>query len=360
MNDSYKLECRYNYTRMNAAEKRLYLFMVERILKRELRFYYISIYAYDSFFTSENQTIDETLPVFTYDFDDYIDVAKVYDGIIWDWPELFYIARSELTVESEYLLAIGGGVAEYTDEEIGEINARLAEILHKFDDIQGEFELELAVHDYIINDYDYDFENSAYAGREHRELFTVVGLLKRHKGVCGGLSLLMQYVLQQRGILVANIVSAPTEEYESHSWLIVRINGAFYHVDLTFDEDCSKALDEPQYTHFNVTDDEIMTDHNYAKAEYPDLPCSSTADNYYHKKGLFFASADEACAAISNFIQANRLSQGQIPFYFRMKDDLSAGAIDQAIPKIAQKKVRSYTFSHNEDGYFAFLFDFVN
>lgn len=360
MNDNYKLECRYNYTRMNDGEKRLYLFMVERILKHELRFYYISIYAYEQIFTDGNQTIDKTLPVFTYDFDDYIDVAKVYDGIIWDWPELFYIARSDLSFEREYLLTVGGGVAEYTDDEIREINARLDEISYKFDGIRDEFELELAVRDYIVNDYDYDYDNGAYDGREHSELFTVVGLLKKHKGICGGLSLLMQYILQQHGILVANIVSEPTEEYESHSWLIVRINGAFYHVDLTFDEFYSKASDEPQYTYFNITDDEIIADHNYAKDEYPDLPCTSTAENYYYKKGLFFATADDACASISSFIQSNYLNQGQIPFYFRMKDDLSADVIERAIPKIAQKKVHSYTFSHTEDGYFAFLFKFVN
>lgn len=359
MTDNYKLECRYNYTRMNPSEKELYLFLVERIMKRELRFYYLSVYSYELLYTSENEDIDKTLPVFTYNYDNYIDIDKVYDGLIWDWPELFYIARSELSFERDFLLSIGDGKAEYSDEEIEKITVQLNEISHKFDGIDDEFELELAVRDYIIGDYDYDFDFLSYEGQEERELFTVVGLLKRQKGVCGGLSLLMQYILQQHGILVANIYSDKTEEIDAHAWLIVRINGFCYHVDLTFDEDYSKRIDEPQYMYFNVTDDEIITDHNYDVKQFPDLKCNSTKDNYYYRKGSFFKNTDEVYTALSQFIDDNHNQNGKIPFYFRMQDDMSADIIENAIPKISQKRIKSYTYSHTTDGYFALLFEFT-
>lgn len=359
MTDNYNLKCRYNYNRMNESEKELYLFLVERIMKRELRFYYISIYSYEYLFMPENDEVDRTLPVFIYNFDNYIDIDKVYDGLIWDWPELFYIARSVLSFERDFLLTIGDGTTEYSEEEIDAITAQLNEISHKFDGIADEFELELAVRDYIIGDYDYDYEFLSYKGQEERELFTVVSLLKRQKGVCGGMSLLMQYILQQHGILVANIYSEKTEEEDAHAWLVVQINGDFYHIDLTFDEDYSKRIDEPQYMYFNVTDDEISLDHNYKRENYPDIKCNSRKDNYYVRKGLYFNDIEEVFTALSRFIESNHAKEGNVPFYFRMQDELSADIIEEALPEIAQSRVEAYAFSHTIDGYFAFLLKFT-
>ncbi len=143
-----------------------------------------------------------------------------------------------------------------------------------------------------------------------------------------------------------------------HGWSY-KSTEIFYHIDLTFDEDYSKRIDEPQYMYFNVTDDEISLDHNYKRENYPDIKCNSRKDNYYVRKGLYFNDIEEVFTALSRFIESNHAKEGNVPFYFRMQDELSADIIEEALPEIAQSRVEAYAFSHTIDGYFAFLLKFT-
>ena len=229
------LETRYHYTRLNENEKRLYIFWVELLLKEQFDFVYTYM---DSLKDSEEPN---DLPVFRYDMyetENLISEPMVLSAIQDDWPELYYIASSCYDVFPHNVMSITRGRDDYTSEEIAELNAKLDEILHSFDHIEDDFELEIAVHDYITREFDYDHAMDTYDEKRKRECFTVAGLLKYGCGVCAAFAALMQYVLQMRGIPVVNLTGdagAPGET-ELHAWLAVKIKGNYYHLDITFDE----------------------------------------------------------------------------------------------------------------------------
>ncbi len=317
----------YNYT-LTKAEQRLYRFMLDLILNKRYKFYYVIIPEFLP--DDKNPDIPRFFAIIDGEDEGALDLYKTAEAIHWDFPEIFYTDAMNIKLDKDYLVHIGRKSKPlYTNVEIDEISAKLYEISHRFDLITDEFELELAVHDYITREFDYDLLVDERTGRDFQEAFNVVGLIKKGVGVCGALSFLMQFILQQHGIMVANIVKTlPDDNLVYHSWLAVQIDGSFYHLDITFDETETKSLDEPQYTSFNVTDDEFFETHGALGESYPGIVCSSTEANYYVKKGLFFESLDLLIEATKRFLFAHKdTKKNMLYFYFRTPDITEASVI---------------------------------
>lgn len=349
----YRMDCRYYYGQMNVSEQRLYMFMVDLFLNYKYQFYFA--------YSKEMLPPDlEDLPIFIANYEEgYVDLEKVFDGIVWDWPELFYIARCYLECEFSKISIVHQ--VEYTIEEIQKIRAEMDRILHLFDHLDDDFEIELAVRDYIIDRFDYDDDCYDLTGDVEQEQFTVAVLLKRGKGVCAGYSLLAQYIFQRRGIFVANVIQKVAEDdEEEHSWLIVKIKGNYYHLDLTFDEAESKDPDKAQYMYFNLTTQEILVDHYFNQEDYPSLICNSTECGYYQYKGLYFTTLEQVEQKVTEFIEKNRESGKTKYLYFRMKDDSE----NKAVAKICAKHTNGIVdkksiFTHNECGYYVIQMIFI-
>ena len=322
----FHLEARYYYTTLNDEEKRLYLFMLDCFLKHQYKFRYTM---FPDFIPQ-----GDALPAFIHGMEEYSDVCKVYNAVIWDCPELYYISCSDFEFKEEGYFQFGSGNGEYTNEEIEEIDKRLDEIYHKFDSITDDFELEVAVHDYILDKYDYEFEDGELNGRSKEEIFTVVGMIKTGEAVCAAFSRMAQYIFQRRGIPTVNIIAMAgedDEEKELHSWLAVKIKGNYYHVDITFDESSEKDSEIPPYMNFNLTDNEIRTNHEFLYEEYPNIVCDSYEFNYYHRMGLFFDTKEKVSLGIGKFVEENK-GCGKIKyFYFRVPLDLSEDEIREGL-----------------------------
>ena len=95
-----------------------------------------------------------------------------------------------------------------------------------------------------------------------------------------------------------------TNTNENHAWNLVRSNGDYYYVDvtwgdmsydLTVDEGMSSLpqLPEVSYEYLCVTTRDIETTHSIENAfEVPE--CTARRDYYYVREGNFFESVDEA------------------------------------------------------------------
>ena len=331
----FYLENRFYYKRLNRHEKSLYAFWVEMLLLGHRSLIYLPSAEY-----APNPEEVGYAPCFFYGrYGDKINYYKVWCAIIYDCPELYFIYHNNLEIDRERcILYFGGDGSDYTDCEIEEINARLEEILREFDGVTDPFELELAVHDYITEHYGFDFDGKAEIDdesvvhdRRFYEKFTVVGLIKNGVGVCGGFIKLLQFVLQRRGLEVANILANAGERSRLHSWLAVKLGGKYYHLDVTFDEGDTLNLDYPQYRYFNVTDREIRLDHEFSHKEYPELVCNSTKYNYYRKMGLYFNSYDKITEAFSSHLDAQASKDDHSRFYFRTPKRLKMQKVSYAL-----------------------------
>lgn len=150
-----------------------------------------------------------------------------------------------------------------------------------------EFERELILHDRLADHIAYE---------DGDRVHDAYGALVNGKAVCEGYTKAFQYLLQRVGIqsfMVTGIGNGG-----KHAWNIVRIDGRYYNVDLTWDDQESDII----YTYFNITDEEIKSlSHILDKESEGFAPvCTSTDANYFAVYGGIFNefSADDLGALI--------------------------------------------------------------
>ncbi|SHJ07426.1 Transglutaminase-like superfamily protein [Clostridium cavendishii DSM 21758] len=118
---------------------------------------------------------------------------------------------------------------------------------------------EKAVNDYVVSHVAYDtslVQHSAYAA-----------LVTPYKTVCQGYALLGYKMLIAAG-LQARIISG-TGGGEPHAWNLVKVNGSWYHLDMTWNDPIPDVPGRVRYEFFNLDDDQMLAyDHNWDKTQY--------------------------------------------------------------------------------------------
>ncbi|MGE5614750.1 MAG: transglutaminase domain-containing protein [Bacillota bacterium] len=168
----------------------------------------------------------------------------------------------------------------------------------------SDFQKEKILHDYIVNNTRYDYEN--YLNNTlSDESFEEYGCLVLGVAVCQGYSEAMKLLCDLSGIECMIVGGETNNEgrWESHSWNIVKIDGSYYHLDVTNDDpimaDGSNVL---KYDYFNLSDDEMAIENRWDRSKYP--ACRSLKGGYHHMNGLIAENKKEfeqkVAEAISN------------------------------------------------------------
>lgn len=120
---------------------------------------------------------------------------------------------------------------------------------------------ELAIHDWIVNNVQYDTSLTKY---------TAYDALANHSAVCEGYALLAYRMLMSADIQVKMVSGTASNGSgsASHAWNLVNIDGSWYHLDTTWDDPTS-SRPVLSHSYFNLTDDEIIKDHTWDKTLYP-------------------------------------------------------------------------------------------
>ena len=131
-----------------------------------------------------------------------------------------------------------------------------------------EFERELILHDRLADHIAYE---------DGDRVHDAYGALINGKAVCEGYTKAFQYLLQKVGI--QSFMATGKGNGDLHAWNIVRIDGKYYNVDLTWDDVKSDII----YTYFNITDEEIKSLSHILDKESEDFApvCTSTDANYF-------------------------------------------------------------------------------
>ena len=131
-----------------------------------------------------------------------------------------------------------------------------------------EFERELILHDRLADHIAYE---------DGDRVHDAYGALVNGKAVCDGYTKAFQYLLQRVGI--QSFMVTGTGNGGKHAWNIVRIDGKYYNVDLTWDDQESDII----YTYFNITDEEIKSLSHILDKESEDFApvCTSSDANYF-------------------------------------------------------------------------------
>ncbi len=375
--EKYHLEARYHYSLLNNTEKRFYEFVVENLLNLNLAFYFV--------FIEDDIPKDDyhrSLPRFHSDFSEYTDIDKVIEAVDVDWPELFYVDFNAFYFDCTGIIKFNDGKSLYTPCEIEKYNAQIEELISKFDHVTDDFELELAINDYIVKQYCYDTVSrerdmaeisrweelmkkynealeaglptdeyiyvppAYYSQVESYEPFSVIGFLKRRTGVCEAYTDLAQLILQRRGVPCVHIIgpSGAEGDKELHAWLAVKIKGSYYHLDITFND----FEDDPyikDYSYFNLTDEEISSDHEFDKEKYPGIVCNNTEYNYYNHFNAYFDSYEKIKERILKVVDKYKNSGKTICYCFKCPPTLDSTEVERTVGSTIISYVEDY------DGY---------
>ncbi len=155
----------------------------------------------------------------------------------------------------------------YNKEEINEVNEKVSKIIEEniTTDLTPREKIK-KIHDYIINNSKYDTLRSDKKENLYKSNIAYGPLLQGY-GICGGYSDAMKIFLDIFNIPNYKISS------ENHVWNLVKLDGIWYHLDLTWDDPVvDTGVDILEYDYFLITTKELKElekeQHNFNKDIY--------------------------------------------------------------------------------------------
>lgn len=268
----------YDYTQLSEEEQELYGIILDGLLE-----------------SACDVPIPET---------DEVVFEKVFQCVINDHPEIFYVDGYTFIRYTKGDVLTGNafsGSYIYDPEEIArrkeQIEEKVSEILVGVPAAGSEYEKVKYVYEYLITNTEY------VQGAEDNQ--NICSVFLNGRSVCQGYAKAAQYLFNRIGIFSV-FVSGKVESGEDHAWNIVRVDGDYYHIDMTWgdasyvangpDADYDGKLPEINYEYLCVPDSQLFRTHTIGSA-VPVPSCDSMAANYYVREGAYFTAADMDKAA---------------------------------------------------------------
>ena len=226
-------------------------------------------------------------------------IDTVFQCVLMDHPEFFYVegynytkyTRGDNTVSLSF-----SGKYELTPKEAAarkeEIEQAAGVVLAGIDAQASEYDKVKYVYETIIKNTDYKLN-----APDNQNIYSVfVG----RQSVCQGYAKAAQYLLNRLGV-ECTLVQGIVETGEGHAWNLVKVDGSYYYVDVTWGDASYLNADgqdysagytpEINYDYLCITTEQLLRTHT--PEEIVQLPeCTGTAANYYVREDALFYSYD--------------------------------------------------------------------
>lgn len=152
-------------------------------------------------------------------------------------------------------------------------------------------EQERYIHDLLCGSVRYDKLKKPYSHE-------IIGPLGHGVGVCEGIAKSVKVLCDAIGLwcMIAHCGNNPAKGIKyQHTWNIVRLDGTYYHLDVTFDNTLSAESGGARllrYDYFNLDDKQVFRDHEPLIAPAP--ACTDGTRTYYRTQKLSFTKPEEA------------------------------------------------------------------
>ncbi len=205
-----------------------------------------------------------------------------------DCPEIFYASTFQYSYYKDSELIKIKPVYLFEKNKIREhqmaMTARVKKLVRVVMD-KNDWEKEQYIHDFICENVTYDKLKKQYSHE-------ILGPLGQGVGVCEGIAKSVKILCDQLSIPCIVVISENNPEKNikyRHAWNLIQINGAWYHLDATFDNTLGKA--GVRYDYFNLDDRHIFMDHEPVIYEIPS--CIEPNRFYYKEKKLSFTKQED-------------------------------------------------------------------
>lgn len=194
------------------------------------------------------------------------EILALYFEVLYEHPEIFYSKNSirvgysynPSTNKITYIEFLVNYL--YDADTINLMQKKFDEKINYIKDnyltgITDKLQQEYIIHDYIINNTTYDYENYKN-GTIPQEDYTAYGALVNGIAVCEGYSKAALLLFNEVGIEAGIVTSSAM----NHAWNYVNIDNNYYHLDLTWDDPVPES-NRIRYDYFNLTNTEMLRDH---------------------------------------------------------------------------------------------------
>lgn len=270
---------RYALSQLSNAKALLYAYdkIVEGVENSEER-----IYVYDSTPIS----IDEIFVVMDAYYRDHTEQFWMGNSY-----SISYNSKTVISISPQYIMS-----GDKLDKARNEFKCVVDDMLSDITAEMSEYEVEKLLHDKLAARVSYVFTDNAYNS---------YGALVEGKAVCEGYAEAYQYLLQMAGIqsfIATGYSNNPSTSVSvAHAWNIVRIDGKYYHVDVTWDDQGEYLF----YAYFNKTDAAFSEDHVLNTASYALPVCDSKNADYAVVSGGEMESFD--AKTVGNYLKKQSL-----------------------------------------------------
>ncbi|MBR6593589.1 MAG: hypothetical protein IKK83_00185 [Clostridia bacterium] len=278
----------------------------------------------------------------------------------WDNPHIIWCAHSFGTVMRNSENMAVNVVFKYVlspseaQKRVKKIEKSIKPFLKGIKPYMSDYEVALRAHENIVSLIDYDSisldiqDNDPEFDNKPDNLRSVYGVFVEKKAVCAGYAVAFQYLLHRMGIECA-YVRGPCHDGEWHAWNLVKLEGEYYYVDVTFDDHTNTDIRkngsaEISYDYFDITTAELLKSRNIQNAEiYPE--CKAVKCNYFVRSNMFFEgyNAKQVAKIVKNALKAGKkevalkAASPEVLAVIRRKL-ISEGGINDILSSLNEKK----------------------
>ena len=167
-----------------------------------------------------------------------------------------------------------GDTSSLSAKNLNILNACTETIANIIDDDMSTYDKELAIHDWIIDWAGYDEEALTHSpnAKPDPDNDNPYGLLFSKKAICSGFTSTFQLFMDMLDIECISVDGESGSERDEHAWNMVKIDGSWYCVDVTWNAPIggTRLPASRRHTYFNVTSDYMrQTTHYWDESAYP-------------------------------------------------------------------------------------------
>lgn len=247
-------------------------------------------------------------------------LARIANAVNYDHPELFFVDFQHLNFMSDsvsMVYRINYKVKTGLRQAIIDgIEQKIKIIIDTacVQNMKNDYEKCRWIHNYLVKNVSYNY--AALKDPDHYpDSFGINGVFKEHRAVCEGISKAFKLLCDRMGV-DALIVSGRSSlegvgTEMPHAWNIVRLEGEYSHVDVTWNISMSRSSQYTRFDYFCMPDKCMRVDH-----VYEGLPkCTTDRFSYFQKRRRWFSGDRQ----LQGYLESE-LKKGETVLYFKAEN----------------------------------------
>lgn len=168
------------------------------------------------------------------------ELTGVWSTMKQDYPEFYWLTNQVYTLGNQFFLCIDAEYAEGSVRQAAQtaIQTSTLECDRYLNGMMSEGERALVIHDYLVADVTYAYEEDGETPQDDVWAHNLVGWALYDAGVCETYAETFTYLCNLFALESSVVTGSATQTGSSggHAWNILRVDGEWYNVDVTWDD----------------------------------------------------------------------------------------------------------------------------